>query len=104
VELERLIETERRNEDLLQRARDEADAIVHAARSAVATRAAALAGELEEAARRSEAALTAERERRIAELRQGARDRAARYDAVTDARVEAVGRVLVDRLLVGDES
>jgi hypothetical protein len=104
VELERLIETERRNEKLLQRARDEAGAIVEAARTTAADRAAALSGELEAAARESEAALAAERERRIAEIQEAARDRVARYDNVSDERVEAVGRALVDRLLAGDES
>lgn len=103
MELERLIETERRNEDLLQRARDDAKAIVEAARTAARNRAATLSGELEADARRSEAALTAERERRVAEIQKAARDRAARYDAVPDERVGAVGRALVDRLITGDE-
>jgi vacuolar-type H+-ATPase subunit H len=104
VELERLIETERRNEDLLQGARDEARTIVEAARKAAQDRAAALSGELEADARRSEAALGAERERRIVEIRETARDRASRYESVPEERVLAVGRALVDRLLAGDDS
>lgn len=104
MELERLIETERRNEDLLQRARVEAKAIVEAARKAARDRAATLSGELEADARRSETALAVERERRVAEIRRAARDRAAGYDAVSDERVGAVGRALVDRLIAGDDS
>jgi hypothetical protein len=84
MELERLIETEQRNEDLLRRA-------------------SSLAGELEGAARRSQAELAAERERRTLEIHDAAQREVARYDAVPEDRVRAVAQTLVDRLVAGDE-
>lgn len=104
MELERLIETEQRNEAMLRRAREEAQTLVQVARTAADARKSALAGELEEAARRSETALTAERERRMVEIRETAQREAARYDKVSDDRVRAVGSALVDGLVAGDGS
>jgi hypothetical protein len=103
MELERLIETERRNEDLLQRARAEARVLVEAARTAAEARGSTLAGELEEAARRSQAELAAERERRTLEIDDAAQREVARYDAVTEDRIRAVAQTLVDRIVAGDE-
>jgi vacuolar-type H+-ATPase subunit H len=103
MELERLIETEQRNEGLLRRAREEARVLVEAARTAAEARQSTLAGELEGAARRSQAELAAERERRTLEIHEAAQREVARYDAVPEDRVRTVAQALVDRLVAGDE-
>ena len=101
MELERLIETERRLDDRLNRAREEAAAMVREARESVAHREAALATELEAAARTAGATLAAERERVAAEIATEARSRVASYDGVDEPRVQAAGWALVERLLAG---
>jgi vacuolar-type H+-ATPase subunit H len=101
VELERLIETEQRNEAALRKAREEAGTLVRAARSAATDRVTALAGELEAAARESDAAFAAEREQRLSEIREAARRNAERYDAVPDERIQAVVPALVTSLITG---
>jgi vacuolar-type H+-ATPase subunit H len=103
VELERLIETEQRNEALLRQAQEQAETLIRSARTAADDRVAALAGELEQATRRSETELASERERRTAEIREAAHQQAARYEAVPDERVRMVAKALVDSLLAGDE-
>jgi len=99
VELERLIETERRLDDMLRQARAAAAAIVQQARDAVARREAAVAAELAAAAGKAEATLAAERERVAAEIAAAARDQIARYDGVDEPRVQAAARLVVERLL-----
>jgi vacuolar-type H+-ATPase subunit H len=99
VELERLIETERRLDDLLRQARDQAAAIVQEARDAVARREAAVDAELAAAAGKAEATLAAERQRVAAEIAAAARDQIARYDGVDEPRMQAAARLLVERLL-----
>jgi len=99
VELERLIETEQRLDELLRQARERAAAIVQEAREAVARREAAVVAELAEAAARAEATLAAERERGAAEITAAARDQIARYDGVEEHRLQAAARLLVERLL-----
>ncbi len=99
MELERLIETEQRLDDLLRHARDEAASIVQDAREAVARREAAVVAELAAAAARAEATLAAERERVAAEITAAARDQIARYDGVEEPRLQAAARLVVKRLL-----
>jgi vacuolar-type H+-ATPase subunit H len=99
VELERLIETERRLDDLLQQAREQAAAMVQEARDAAAQREAAVDAELAAAAGKAEATLAAERERVAAEIVTAARDQVARYDGVDEPRVQAAARLVVERLL-----
>ena len=99
MELERLIETEQRLDDLLRQARDQAATIVQEAREAVAQREAAVVAELAEAAARAEATLAAERERVAAEITAAARNQIARYDGVEEPRLQAAARLLVERLL-----
>jgi len=99
VELERLIETERRLDDLLRQARERAAAIVQEARDAVAQREATVDAELAAAAGKAEATLVAERERVAAEIAAAARDQVARYDGVDAPRVQAAARLVVERLL-----
>jgi phosphate uptake regulator len=99
VELERLIETERRLDNLLRQAREQAAAIVQGARDAVAQREAAVAAELAAAAGKAEATLAAERERVATEITAAARDQIARCDGVDEPRVQAAARRLVERLL-----
>ena len=101
MELERLIETERRLDDRLRRAREEAAAIVRDARQSVGNHEAALAAELEAAARTAGATLAAERERVAAEIATEARGRVASYDGVDEPRVQAAAWALVERLLAG---
>jgi hypothetical protein len=99
VELERLIETERRLDDLLRLAREQAAAIVQEARDAVAQREAAVDAELAAAAGQAEATLAAEREQVAAEIAAAARDQVTRYDGVDEPRVQAAARLVVERLL-----
>lgn len=99
MELERLIETERRLDDMLRQARDQAATIVQEGREAVARREAAVAAELAEAAARAEATHAAERERVAAEITAAARDQIARYDSVEEPRLQAAARLVVERLL-----
>ena len=99
MELERLIETEQRLDDLLRQARDQAAAIVQEARDAVARREAAVDAELAAAAGQAEANLAAERERVATEIVAAARDQIARYDGVEEPRLQAAARLLVERLL-----
>jgi len=103
MELERLIETERRLDEQLRQAREQAAAIVQEARDSVARREAALAAELDAAARAAEAALAAERERVATQSAAEARRRVTRYDGVDEPRVQAVARALVERLLADGE-
>jgi vacuolar-type H+-ATPase subunit H len=102
VELERLIETERRLDDLLRQARERAAAIVQEARDAVARREAAVAAELAAAAGQAAATLTAERERVAAEIAAAARDQIARYTSVDESRMQAAARLVVERLLTDE--
>jgi vacuolar-type H+-ATPase subunit H len=99
VELERLIETEQRLDDLLRQAREQAATIVQEARDAVARREGAVAAELAAAAGKAEATLAAERERVAAEIAATTRDQVARYDGVDEPRVQTAARLLVERLL-----
>ena len=99
MELERLIETEQRLDDLLRRAREQAATIVQEARDAMAQREAAVDAELAAAAGQAEATLAAERERVAVEIAAAARDQVARYDGVDEPRVQAAARLVVERLL-----
>lgn len=97
--LDRLIETERRNDDLLRSAREEAATLVRSASEDAARLRETLAARLDTEMRRREAEALAERDRRLAEVRQQAEDAAARYDAVADERVRAAATALIELLL-----
>lgn len=102
MDLERLISAEERNEAIIAAARMEAEGIVAAATAAAATREAALQEAIAVGVVAAERALDAERVRRIADLREAARRTRARYDEVTDDRIDAVVPALVDQLLAGE--
>lgn len=99
MEFERLIETERRNDELLARARAEAAASREAARTAAEQRESRLEAELAAAVRASDEAFAAQRARRLAEIAGTARAAAARFDAVGDDLVRAVAATLVEQLV-----
>ena len=100
MELDRLIETERLNDDRVRRAVEEAAAIVRAAREAAQQREAGLAAELHRIVTASAAAVAAERERRIAGIVASARNTVARYAAVTEVELATVAQTLVHDLIV----
>lgn len=99
MELERLIETEQRNDDLVRRARVDAAAIVGTAREAAQRREAAFASELQQIISANAAAIALERDQRIAAVVAAARDAVARYAAVTDAQIAPVAQALLDDLI-----
>jgi vacuolar-type H+-ATPase subunit H len=101
VQLERLIETEQRNDALVRHAAAEAEAIVRAARDGAQRREADLAAELRQLVAANAAAITADGERRQTTIAATAREEAAGYRAVTDAQIAAVARVLIDDLVTG---
>lgn len=104
MELERLIETEQHNDELLRHARDEATALVNAARDAASHREAALAAEVETTTRANEEALAAERDRRLADIRTATRDQVARYNMADDQRVHEVAQAMVELLITGGDA
>lgn len=97
--LDRLIETERRNDDLLRSAREEAAELVRSATEQAARRRETLAVELDAELWRREAAARAERDRRLAHVRETAEDMVARYDAVSEDRVRAAAAALIEQLV-----
>ena len=103
MDLERLIATEQRNEALVAGARAQADALLAAARAKVAADEQALRTSIDDAVRVAEAALAAERDRRVAEIAAEGRAAAARYDALDEARIAAVVPRLVEQLLAEEE-
>lgn len=100
-DLTQLLETEARLEELLRRAREQADRLVAEARAAAQAREAGLATELEEAARRLEAEIAAERVRREQEVTETARRDAEMFDHVPAGRIDELARYVVDRLIEG---
>lgn len=102
MEFERLIETERQNDALLHRAREEADALRQAAVEAAEQREASLAAELARALRESADTFSRQRAASLAEVAAQAAREAARFDAVDDAAIQAVIPVLMAALLGTD--
>jgi vacuolar-type H+-ATPase subunit H len=100
-DLERLLETEARLEEMVRRAREEAARLVSEAQAAAQAREAALGAELEEAARRLEADIAAERARREQEIGSAARREAERFDRVPAERIGELARYVVDRVIGG---
>jgi vacuolar-type H+-ATPase subunit H len=99
TDLARLLETEARLEERLHRARDEATRLVAAAREAAVACEATLAAQVEADARRLGETLHAEYERAAAAAAATAGQEAERLDAVTDARVAALARHAVSRVI-----
>jgi hypothetical protein len=101
VDFERLIETERRNDDLLRRAREEADALGRATLGEVERRRSEAETELEAAVASVRAAMAGRRESALAEIATRARDDAAGFDVVTDEQVAIVVTTLLADLARG---
>ena len=101
MELDRLIEAEQRNDELVRRATAEAAGIVRSATEAAARRRAEFADELQRTIDANAAALGAERARRMAEIEAAGREAVARIEAVSDEQVVAVARELVGVLVAG---
>jgi len=100
-DLARLLDTETRLEQALQRARDEATRLVTEARGTARAREAALGAELDAAARRLEAEIAGERDRAAQEIAAAARRDTERFDGVTAERIRDVARQVVDRVIGG---
>jgi vacuolar-type H+-ATPase subunit H len=101
VQLERLIETEQRNDALVRHAAAEAEAIVRSARDAAQRREADLAQELRQLIAANAAAISSEGDRRQATIAATAHDEVARYGAVTDPQITAIARAVIDHLAGG---
>jgi hypothetical protein len=99
MEFERLIETERQNDELLRRAREEAAAIRAAAVTAAERREASLAAELSQALEESDLAIAVRRDTRLSEIAAAAAADATRYDAVGDIEIRTTASALLDALL-----
>jgi vacuolar-type H+-ATPase subunit H len=100
-DLARLLDTETRLEQALQRARDEATRLVTEAREAARARETALGAELEAAAQRLEAEIASQRDRTAREIADAARRDTERFDGVTVERIAEVARRVVERVIGG---
>ena len=100
MDLERLIETERRNDDLMRRAAAEAVDVIRAAKEAAAARVAAAVDELARINAAEAVEIAAERLRRLAEIVEAGRADAARYTDVSDPDIVLTARALVDGILI----
>lgn len=103
MDLDQLIETERRNDELLRRAVAEGATIVQAAKAAAAARAATVADELARINAADAREVAAERERRLAAIVEAGRADAARYAAITEHDIVLTARALVPGLLIDGE-
>lgn len=100
-DLARLLDTETRLEQALQRARDEANRLVTEAREAARVRQAALGAELEAEAERLAAEIAGERDRTAQEIALAARRDTERFDAVPAGRIRDMARRVVERVIGG---
>jgi hypothetical protein len=98
-DLARLLATERRLEEAVARAREEAAALVARAREDAAAREGAAVAEFAAASRRLEATITAEQRRREVELAAQQRAEVERFNAVSADRVDALARYVVARVI-----
>ena len=98
-DLSRLLATERRLEEMIEHARQEAAALVSRAREEAAAREAAVATEFEAGLRALEAGIAAERQRRETELAEAMRQDAQRFDSLDSDRVDALARYVVARVI-----
>ncbi len=98
MDYERLIETERRNDGLLERAREEAAAIREAARIAADRRRREFEAELEAAIEATRTTVATRRAAVLAEIDAEAGAAVARFGAIDDRQVEEVARALLARL------
>lgn len=98
-EFARLLETERRLEERLRRARAEGDALVVAAQAQAEQREQACAAALEADAQRLDAELGAEQGQREQEVAEAARLEADAFEGVPPARIAAIAKVLAQRLI-----
>lgn len=101
MDFERLIEIERQNDDLLRQAREEAVRLRRAAREEADRRRGEADAELEAAVAAARAAMAERRGLALAGIDAGAREAAARFDAVTDAQVDEVAVTLLADLAHG---
>ena len=100
-DLARLLETETRLAATLGVAREAAARLVAEARASAQARADALDADLDEAGRRLEAEIAAERERRVQEIVEAGRREEERLEQVTPERIAEVARYVVDRVIEG---
>lgn len=101
ADLTLLVETERRLEELLARAREEARTTVESARAEIQATSAALDLELAAARERFQADVEAERARRAREVLMEGKRQAAEFDAVEQEPVARLGGFVLARLLSG---
>lgn len=99
TDLARLIETERRLEERLARAREEASRAVATARAAAAEAERALEREIEADAVRLTEQLEGEHRAAVAAIEVEARRAVATYDGVTDEAAAGLARAVTDRVL-----
>lgn len=100
-DLDAILKLEQDLADRLAAAHAEAERLVAEARDEVARREAALDEELGRRVRELDARLREERERRLAEAAEAARQRRAAWDAIDDAAVDRAAGVVADALVAG---
>lgn len=98
-DLDQLLEMERRLEVQLARARNEAARLVAEAEAAAAARDSAVEAELVAAAAALDERIDADRIRREAEVAAAAAEDATRYETVSPQCMEALARLVIERLL-----
>ncbi len=99
MEFERLIETERANEALLQHAREEAIVLREDARRAIDERAASRQAELSRAIVASQSAIADRRTTELARIASESRTAIERYRQVTDTQVATAVSALIEQLV-----
>ncbi|HYL56633.1 MAG TPA: hypothetical protein VEU73_13765 [Gemmatimonadales bacterium] len=97
----RLLAAEARLEQMLQSARDEAARLVTEAQAAARARDDTLGGELEQAGRRLETEIVAERERRVREIEEAGLREVERLEHVAPEQIAELARYVVDRVIEG---
>lgn len=99
MEFERLIETERANEALLQRAREEAILLRAEARREIEERAASLQAELSRAIAASESAIADRQTTELARIASESHTAIERYRQITDTQVATAVSALMEQLV-----
>lgn len=98
-EFSALLDLERVLAGRLEAAHREAGGLIEAARFAAAQREAGLAAQLERAAHELEVRLSTERDRRISEVTDAARERMERFDALATTQIEQAAAAVIGALV-----
>lgn len=100
-ELALLVETEQRLAERLARAREEATALLDAARAEASAREVELEQELARVNETAGAELASDRDRRVAEVLAAGREKARALEALGGQRVDELAKLAVERVVRG---